>query len=141
MIVKVRWQIGVMIVFTLLFLFIAPLLAQESQGFGAENKPLRGEQNITGKEERIIAFAGRQWVVKSGCGLGPGPNCWSDSEQSVWVDENGWLHLKIREEDGSWYSAEVYTQEPTHYGLHRFYMIGRLDNLDPNVVAAPFLYY
>jgi hypothetical protein len=91
-------------------------------------------------DTRIIKFAGRLWVVKSGDRRGPGPNCWSDSEQSVWVDENGWLHLRIRKENGRWYCAEVFTREYTCYGLHCFYTIGRLDNLDPNVVFAPFLY-
>src|SRR3972149_3772620 len=89
--------------------------------------------------QRIVEFAGRQWAVKSGCGLGPGPNCWSDSEQSVWV-EGGQLHLKIREIDGTWYSAEVYTTDCTQYGMHRFFTASRLDNLDKNVVAALFLY-
>jgi hypothetical protein len=81
-------------------------------------------------------------VVKSGCGLGQGPNCWSDSEQSVWVD-SGQLHLKIREVNGTWYCAEVYTKACTQYGMHRFYVIKDdplLDNLDKNVVAALFLY-
>jgi len=89
--------------------------------------------------QRVIEFAGQQWNVKSGCGLGPGPNCWSDSEESVWVD-NGQLHLKIREIGGTWYSAEVYTTICTHYGMHRFFVTGRVDELDKNVIAAPFLY-
>jgi hypothetical protein len=88
----------------------------------------------------MIEFAGRQWVVKSGYWRGPGPNYWSDSEESVWVDKKGWLHLRIRKENGVWTCAEVYTKEHTHYGLHRFYTMGRLDKLDPNVVFAPFLY-
>jgi hypothetical protein len=103
---------------------------------------LNEDQNTAESSERIIEFAGRQWVVKSGCGLGPGPNCWSDSEQSVWVD-GGQLHLKIREVNGTWYCAEVYTEACTQYGMHRFYVIKDdpwLDNLDKNVVAALFLY-
>jgi len=96
-------------------------------------------RNTATSGQRIVEFAGRQWAVKSGCGLGPGPNCWSDSEQSVWV-EGGQLHLKIREIDGTWYSAEVYTTDCTQYGMHRFFTASRLDNLDKNVVAALFLY-
>jgi hypothetical protein len=90
-------------------------------------------------DARIINFAGRNWIVKSGYG-GPGPNYWSDSEHSVWIDENGWLHLKIREVDGRWYCSEVYTEFPTQYGVHSFYVIGRLDSLDMNIIAAMFLY-
>lgn len=88
---------------------------------------------------RSINFVGLDWVVKSGCGLGPGPNCWSDSEQSVWLDSDG-VHLKMRNIGGQWHSAEIYTTACTDYGMHRFYLIGRVDQLDVNVVAAPFLY-
>ncbi|MCK4321321.1 T9SS type A sorting domain-containing protein [candidate division WOR-3 bacterium] len=90
-------------------------------------------------EARTIDFAGREWVVKTGYG-GPGPNYWSDSEGNVWIDGNGWLHLKIRYASGIWYCSEVYTTEFTQYGIHRFYTIDRLDSLDRNVVFAPFLY-
>ncbi len=41
---------------------------------------------------RTLDFAGPQWQVRTGSG-GPGPNSWSDSEQSVWVDASGKLHL------------------------------------------------
>ena len=90
-------------------------------------------------DARTITFAGREWEVRSGYG-GPGPNSWSDSEESVWLDADGMLHLKIREVDGIWNCAEVTSVVPTRYGMHRFYAIGRLDSLDRNVVFAPFLY-
>lgn len=92
-----------------------------------------------GLNRRIISFAGRDWYVKSGA-WGPGPNHWSDSTSSVWVDANGNLHLKIRREGSTWYCAEVYTTTPTQYGMHRFYLASRVDLLDKNVVAAPFIY-
>jgi hypothetical protein len=88
---------------------------------------------------RIIEFSGCTWYVKSGYG-GPGPNYWSDSEENVWLDPNGWLHLKIRYKDGIWYCSEVYTTEFTRYGIHRFYVISRLDSLDRNVVLGLFIY-
>lgn len=97
-------------------------------------------KHVQAGQVRTITFADTLWVVKARCGLGPGPNCWSDSEESVWVDENEWLHMKIREIDGQWHSSEVYTPDCTTYGTHRFYLIGQLDELDPNVIAAPFLY-
>jgi hypothetical protein len=87
---------------------------------------------------RTITFAGREWNIRSGTG-GPGPNNWSDSTASVWVDSAG-LHLKIRRVGDTWYSAEVTSREPTRYGMHRFYISGRVDRLDRNVVASPFLY-
>jgi hypothetical protein len=135
-----RLSVWLMITLLMLALFTAPLLAKEQPGLETESQVLSEEHDIARSSERIVRFAGRQWAVKSGCELGPGPNCWSDSEQSVWVDESGQLHLKIREIDGTWYSAEVYTTACTHYGMHRFFVIGPLGDLDKNVVAALFLY-
>lgn len=88
---------------------------------------------------RIIEFAGRHWFVRSGYG-GPGPNYWSDSDQSVWVDGSGQLHLRLRNIGGTWYSAEVYSVEPTSYGMHRFFVDSALDALNQNVVLGLFLY-
>lgn len=85
-----------------------------------------------------ILFDGIEWEVKSGSG-GPGPNKWSNSPKSVWVDQDG-LHLKIRRINGVWHCAEVRTKAKTLYGMHRFYVIGRIDSMDQNVVFAPFLY-
>jgi hypothetical protein len=87
---------------------------------------------------RTITFAGRDWQVKSGT-AGPGPNNWSDSQSSVWVNSDG-LHLKIRRVGSTWYCAEIRTSLPTRYGMQRFYAVGRLDQLDQNVIFSPFLY-
>ena len=91
------------------------------------------------EDERRIEFAGRTWIVKSGGPRGPGNNLWSDSEESVSV-VGGQLHLKLRKIEGNWHSVEVYTEECTTYGKHRFFVVGRLDELDRNVVAGLFLY-
>lgn len=87
---------------------------------------------------RTLTFAGQDWTVRSGTG-GPGPNCWSDSPESVWVDQAG-LHLKIRKIGGVWHCAEITSVLPTRYGVHRFYVASRIDRLDRNAVASPFLY-
>ena len=87
---------------------------------------------------RTVSFAGREWTVRTGTG-GPGPNSWSDSTESVWVDGDG-LHLKIRQVEGAWHCAEVTSVLPTQYGMHRFRIASRVDLLDRNIVASPFLY-
>ena len=87
---------------------------------------------------RTIEFAGREWTVRSGEG-GPGPNKWSDSAESVWVDGAG-LHLRVRNIEGVWHCAEVTSVLPARHGMHRFYVTGRVDLLDRNIVASPFLY-
>jgi hypothetical protein len=88
---------------------------------------------------RIINFAGMDWYVRSGKG-NPGNNLWNDDKQSVWVDNQNRLHLKIRYLNGKWYAAEIRSVHPTHYGKHIFYVANRTDLLDKNIVAAVFLY-
>ena len=95
---------------------------------------------------RIIHFSGMDWQVKNGTG-GPNPNnlmqnCWSDSPDSIWVDDDGRLHLKIRYEDGIWKCAELQSNDTMKYGDYTWEISKRIDkhNLDPNVVLGLFLY-
>mgnify|MGYP000341885782 CR=1 FL=1 len=95
------------------------------------------------EKPRIITFSGYQWVVKDSgnAKTGPGQNYFSDSEENVWVDEQGRLHLRITKgDDGKWYCAEVYTTEPLGYGEYVFYVTGRIDQMDKNVVLGLFNY-
>lgn len=91
------------------------------------------------KALRVIHFAGLDWYVRSGQG-NPDNNLWQDSSQSVWVDDLNRLHLKLRQINGKWYAAEVRSVQPTHYGIHRFYVANRIDLLDKNVVGGIFIY-
>ncbi len=88
---------------------------------------------------RKIDFAGVTWTVRSGSG-GPGPNQWSDSEESVWLDEAGHLHLKIRKIDGVWHSVEIDTDGFSTHGEHRFLVEGQIDDLDRHVVLGLFVF-
>ncbi len=89
---------------------------------------------------RTIEFAGVNWYVKDGGLMGPGPNYWSDDKQSVWLDDQNRLHLKIRKIGATWYCAEVYTTEYTTYGEHRFLVEGYIDRMDKNIVLGLFVY-
>ena len=59
---------------------------------------------------RTIQWSGHEWLVRNSDNErgGPGPNYWSDSPQSVWVDSKDRLHLKIRYENGRWVCAEIF---------------------------------
>jgi len=85
-----------------------------------------------------ITWAGRTWNVKSGNGLYPGPNNWSSS--NVWVDGNGYLHLKISKVNNTWYAAELSTTDTLGFGTYQWWVEGRIDLLDPNVVLGLFGY-
>ena len=64
-----------------------------------------------------VDFAGQTWDVREWYG-NPGPNSWSTN--SVWVDTNGYLHLEIKEIDGTWYSGEVISTQTVGYGEYRW---------------------
>ncbi|PUZ26926.1 hypothetical protein GA0116948_104323 [Chitinophaga costaii] len=93
--------------------------------------------------DRTISFSGITWTVRSESGTsGPGPNYWSNSSSSVWVDENGWLHLKLRKDasTGHWLCAEVYSNSTFGYGTYSWQVEGRVDLLDKNLVFGLFNY-
>ncbi len=88
---------------------------------------------------RTIDFSGYKWQVKmSEEPVGPGPNMYSDNAKNVWVDSAGRLHLKITNVKGKWSCAEVVSQLSFGFGVYRFYLDSRVDNLDPNVVLGLF---
>ncbi|WP_456364170.1 hypothetical protein [Priestia aryabhattai] len=91
--------------------------------------------------ERTINFSGYEWTVRNSLNLqGPGPNYFSGSDDSVWVDDAGRLHMKIRNVDGKWYGSEIRNKQALGYGDYRFYMSSRVDTLDKNVVLGLFTY-
>ncbi len=92
---------------------------------------------------RFINFAGGLWLVKDSPfpnPSSPGPNFWDSSEDSVWVDGQGRLHLKVRQIGGVWHSSQVTLLEPLDFGDYRFQVQGDPDLLDPNVVLGLFMF-
>jgi beta-lactamase superfamily II metal-dependent hydrolase len=86
-----------------------------------------------------IRFAGYDWWVKRHCDrVGPGPNYFSDSNDNVWVDPNGHLHLKIVKRNDKWYCGEVIADANLGYGTYIFTIKGRVDLLDENIVLGLF---
>jgi hypothetical protein len=89
--------------------------------------------------QRTISFAGRVWDVKSRAeSVGPGPNRFSASTRSVWVDRNGYLHLKVNYSGGKWRCAEISSQASLGYGRYSFSLGSDVSSLDPNVVLGLF---
>lgn len=94
-------------------------------------------------KDRVIKFSGLDWIVRTNPTVkkGPGPNLFSDSEENVWVDDNGKLHLKITQRDGNWYCAGVFSKNSFGHGKYTFYVNSDVTKLDKNVVAGLFTYY
>ncbi|HWQ91855.1 MAG TPA: glycoside hydrolase family 16 protein [Clostridia bacterium] len=88
---------------------------------------------------RWVEFSGYNWWVKSSTGaVGPGPNYFSASTDNVWVDEQGFLHVRITKRSNQWQCAELVTARTFGYGTYRFELGSRVDNLNPNVVLGLF---
>ena len=87
---------------------------------------------------KTLHFAGLDWTVKEGDGLGPGPCDWKES--NVFVDSAGDLHLKIARDGGSWSCAEVESVRSLGFGTYQWWVTGEIGTLDPNVVLGLFNY-
>lgn len=70
---------------------------------------------------RRVRFSGFDWTVKSSDQpVGPGPNFFSDSSENVWVDDRGYLRLRISYRLGRWWSAEVICSCSPGFGTYAF---------------------
>jgi len=103
--------------------------SQSIQSTGAIAYPKSGQ----------IFFSGYLWETRNSDLSSPGPNYWSSSPENVWVDGNGFLHLKITYRDGKWMCPEVCSQ-PLGYGTYTFYTASNIDALDKNAVLGLFAY-
>jgi len=114
------------------------LLLAAALAAGCASKP---PTKVVHAEARFVQFAGRDWVVRpDGRNESPGGNNWSDDQRSVWVDEQGALHLKVRRVGGRWTAAEVHTEladGPVHLEID---VATPMADLDPQVVAGLFVY-
>lgn len=88
---------------------------------------------------REIEFAGRTWGVKeSGGTVGPGANFFSSREEDIFVDNDGALHLTIKNSNGAWRATEAILNESLGYGTYVFKTNSEVDKLDPDVVFGAF---
>jgi hypothetical protein len=87
-----------------------------------------------------ISFSGYEWYVKDATAAGPGPNNWNP--QNVWVDSAGKLHLAITYNllTNKWECAEVCSTTSLGFGKYEWFVEGRIDLLDKNVVFGLFNY-
>ena len=89
-----------------------------------------------------IKFSGYQWKVTHSPNKrsAPGNNYWRDN--AVWVDEKGYLHLTLTKdsETDKWFCAEISSEKKFGNGAYQFWIEGRVDQLDKNVVFGLFNY-
>jgi hypothetical protein len=79
------------------------------------------------------------WVgqaVEPTCG--PGPNGFDDSSETVDVDHEGGLVLRVRRTGDDWVCAEVVGEEATGYGTYEWTIRSDLCGLDRQLVLGMF---
>lgn len=90
--------------------------------------------------DRFINWCGFDWCVRSSnegrCY--PGPNYIASGTDNVRIDSSGDLHLRITKRNGKYYCVVLFTVQPVSYGLFKFSLSSRIDNLDKNVVFGLF---
>jgi hypothetical protein len=94
---------------------------------------------LTQASAREINFSGRSWMVSSGRIDEPSSsNLFSADARSVWVDNRGRLHLRLRHVGAVWNSAEVACAQQLGYGTYQFALDTDVGALDPNIVVGFF---
>lgn len=139
---KLRWLTSILIVVGIaLFLFN---LVNSTIVANFSNRTIQTSDIIKTQApayyQNEISFSSYNWTVRLQNNSYPGPNNWSSSTENVWVDGNGWVHMKITNRNGTWYCPEIALNEKLGYGTYTFHTRTRVDNLDKNVVLGLFIY-
>ncbi|MGY3052622.1 hypothetical protein ACVWYG_000818 [Pedobacter sp. UYEF25] len=127
---------------TLLFIGFGLLFVSCSKKITAPKKEINLANTVQyGSLVDTLNFSGYAWRVRKPMDRqGPGPNYWSGA--NVWVDEKGWLHLRIQKNEttGLWACGEVSTIQKFSYGTYQWQVEGALSALDKNIVLGLFNY-
>ena len=78
---------------------------------------------------RQVLFSGYEWQVRQTPG-NPGGSRNQYDPGNVWVDQKGFLHLRIARGARGWSSAEAYLSRSLGYGSYRF-VVGDVSPMEP----------
>ena len=93
---------------------------------GSSAKPMRDGSN----------WKGHQWAITTGgmAGVAHG------SPANVFVDQDGYLHLKITNDGGTFSAAELFSKDNLGFGTYQWQVQGSIDHMDPTTVLGLFPY-
>lgn len=108
--------------------------------YQSDPKPASFNTEEFGRVGDSVRFSGMDWTVKiyEDVRHGPGPNYFSGDERDIFLDENGYLHMRIAQHQGKWMSSEIVADQITGYGTYRFTVEGMLDAIPDNIVLGLF---
>ena len=85
---------------------------------------------------KTVRFSGYDWTVRASPSDRGGEMNQYDTA-NVWVDQKGYLHMKMGERDGRWTCAGVNLTRSLGYGTYRF-VVQDSAHLEPSAVVAMF---
>jgi PKD repeat protein len=98
----------------------------------------------------VISWKGCEWFARDWVGK-PGTDETQWNNQGIYVDDDGALHVTIKNVGGTWKSSEASSKAPGvmdglyyGYGKYRFTIASgasNLININTNCVVGPFMYY
>jgi hypothetical protein len=88
---------------------------------------------------KSLSFSGYTWLVAESKNkkIGPQESYYASSPKNVWVDTNGYLHLKVTQQGPyHWDGAQVSLAQTLGYGIYNFFLIGRVDLFEEYFIAS-----
>jgi hypothetical protein len=89
---------------------------------------VKGTGSFAPRPRKHLTFSGYEWEVRQTPSDRGGANDY-DAE-NAWTDAEGMLHLKLRQHDGRWTSAEVILTRTLGYGTYVF-LVRDVSHMDP----------
>jgi hypothetical protein len=84
----------------------------------------------------VLSWKGRTWSVTTGgmAGVAKG------DPANIFVDQNGYLHLRIINRGGTYTASELFSQDRIGFGTYQWQIQGHVDNMDKSTVLGLFPY-
>ena len=83
-----------------------------------------------------LAWKGHTWNITNGgmAGVAKG------NPANVFVDKNGYVHLRIVNSSGVYTASEIFSKDKMGYGTYQWWIQGSIDNMDKSTVLGLFPY-
>src|SRR5262249_40528238 len=85
---------------------------------------------------QTITWSGRSWKLTSGHMAGVA----SGDPNNINIDADGYLHLRIVQQNGNWTASELFTTENLGFGTYQWIVEGNVYAMNPTTVLGLFTY-
>ena len=115
---------------------VAKVVSLPAEGNGVDAIVIVHGKAGTSAPARVIRFSGYDWTVRaSESDHGGEPNAYDPD--NAWIDDQGYLHLRMGERNGHWTCAEICLNRSLGYGTYRF-VVSDSARLSPSAVLGFF---